>query len=55
MMAGVLALLYLLSSFICLLQSIGGASSEFQTVISEADDGRELWLFSSSFPALFVC
>jgi len=38
-----------------LLQSIRGVSSEFQTVISEIDDGRELWLFSFSFLALFVC
>jgi hypothetical protein len=50
-----LAIFFLLSSFVCLLQSIGGPSSEFQTEISEADDGTELWLFSFSFPALFVC
>jgi hypothetical protein len=50
-----LALLFLLSSFVCLLQSIGGPSLEFQTVIFEADDGTELKFFSFSFLALFVC
>jgi hypothetical protein len=40
-----------------LLQSLEDtrASSELQTLICEADDGYELWLFSFCFPALFVC
>jgi hypothetical protein len=54
-MVGSFGSFLLLSGFVCLSQSIGRAGSEFQTVISEADDGRELGLFSFSFPALFVC
>jgi len=40
----------------CLLQSLGDtrASSKLQTLVCETDDGQELWLFSFSFPALFV-
>jgi hypothetical protein len=49
--------MFLLSNFVGLLQSLGDtrASSELQTLICEADDGQELWLFSYCFPALFVC
>lgn len=54
-MVGSLGSFLLLSGFVCLSQSIGRAGSEFQTVISETNDGRELGLFSFSFPALFVC
>jgi len=48
--------MFLLSSFVDLLQSLGDtrASTELQTLISEADDGRELWLYVNLLSS-FAC
>jgi hypothetical protein len=53
-MVGSFGSFLLLSGFVCLSQSIGRAGSEFQTVISETDDGRELGLYVNLLSS-FVC